>query len=88
MTVQIKKIGGSVAVVIPKALAREMQLVPGTPLDVSSSGGAIVMRRQRAAKRRRRPIEKIVKLMSPAAYRRRRRGMELGEDAPVGKEIW
>ena len=41
MTVTVKKVGGSVAVIIPKAMATEMELAEGTPLELSSSGGTI-----------------------------------------------
>ena len=84
MTVTVKKIGGSVAVVIPKALARDMDLTEGTALDVSTTAGAIVMRKR--ARRPRRPLGKLVAQIKPSAYAKRRR--ELGDDAPVGKEVW
>ena len=85
MTVTIKKIGGSVAVLIPKSLAREMELSEGTPLDISNTADSIVMRKQ-APRRSRRPISQIVKKISASSYRRRRR--ELADDKRVGKEIW
>jgi antitoxin component of MazEF toxin-antitoxin module len=84
MTVVVKKIGGSVAVLIPKAVAREMGLVDGTSLDITSSPDAIIMRRH--GRRPRRSIQSIVDQISPAAYRRRRR--EMLEKGPVGKEVW
>jgi antitoxin component of MazEF toxin-antitoxin module len=43
MTVTIKKIGGSMAVVIPKEVAREMELTEGTPMQITSTGESIVM---------------------------------------------
>jgi antitoxin component of MazEF toxin-antitoxin module len=85
MTVVVKKIGGSVAVVIPKAVASEMGLTDGTPLDITSSADSIIMRR-RSGKRPRRSIRAIVAKMRPAAYRRHRR--ELPDTSLVGKEIW
>ena len=85
MTVMVKKVGGSVAVVIPKAVAAEMGLAEGTPLEISTSGGTIVMRRQRS-RRPRRPIGKIVAQIKPASYRRRNR--ELSDNGPLGKELW
>ncbi len=84
MTVVVKKVGGSVAVVIPKALARDLDLIEGTPLDVSTTADAIVMRKR--SRQPRRPLAQLVTQIKPATYRRRRR--ELGDDAPVGKEIW
>ncbi len=62
-----------------------MDLAAGTSLDVSTANGAIVLR-ARFARRERRPIAKIVAQIKPAAYRRHNR--ELGEDGPVGKELW
>jgi antitoxin component of MazEF toxin-antitoxin module len=84
MTVLVKKLGGSVAVVIPKSVAREMELRDGTSLDISTISGGILLRRN--GRRARRPLDKLVAQLSPAAYRRRR--LELGQDRPVGKEIW
>jgi antitoxin component of MazEF toxin-antitoxin module len=84
MTVIVKKIGGSMAVVIPKSVAGEMRLTEGTPLDVSTSASAIIMRKQ--GRRPRRPLEQIVARIKPANYRRRAR--EFAEDRPVGKEPW
>ena len=83
MTVMVKKIGGSVAVLIPKAVAREMQLTEGTTLEISSSPDVIVMRRQ--GRRPRRSLHKIVAQIKPATYRRRTRELA---DRPTGKEAW
>ena len=84
MTVTVKRVGGSMAVVIPAAVARDMELAEGTALDVSTTSDAIVLRR--SGRRPRRPLAKVVAAIKPASYRRRR--LELGQDAPVGKEIW
>ena len=84
MTVTVKKLGGSVAVVIPRAVAREMELTEGTPLSLSASAGGIVLRRR--GRRPRRPLSRIVSQIKPASYRRR--GRELSETGPVGKELW
>jgi antitoxin component of MazEF toxin-antitoxin module len=83
VTVIVKQLGGSVAVVIPKALAREMGLTEGTALDISSAAGGMVLRKQ--GRRPRRPLSGIVAEIEPASYRRRRR--EFAEDRSVGKEI-
>jgi antitoxin component of MazEF toxin-antitoxin module len=61
-----------------------MQLVEGTPLDLSMSSGALVMRRQ--GRRSRRSLARIVAQINPVTYQRRRR--EFAGDAPIGKEIW
>jgi antitoxin component of MazEF toxin-antitoxin module len=84
MTVIVKKIGGSVAVVIPKAVARELELTDGTPLDLRTSATAIIMRKQR--RRPRRKLGTIVAQIKPASYRRRAR--ELPDERPAGKELW
>ena len=87
MTVTVKQVGGSVAVVIPKSVAREMELAAGSSLEISTSGGAIVMRKHRRQGRRpRRSIAEIVAQIKPASYRRRNR--EQAEGGPVGREIW
>jgi antitoxin component of MazEF toxin-antitoxin module len=84
VTVVVKKIGGSVAVVIPKGIARDMGLIDGTPLDISTSTDSIVMRKR--DKRRRRPLKEIVAQINRASYRRRK--SEFPDSPPVGKEIW
>jgi len=84
MTVTVKKIGGSMAVVIPKTMANELELAEGTKLEISSSHAAIVLRRQ--GRRPRRPLAQIVAQIKPSTYRRHNR--ELLQDGPVGKEIW
>jgi antitoxin component of MazEF toxin-antitoxin module len=82
MTVMVKKLGGRVAVVIPKAMANEMELFEGTALNVPASRGAIVMRN--STRRPRRSLKQIVAQIKPASYRRR-----ANSDARiVGKEIW
>ncbi len=86
MIITVKKIGGSVAVVIPRGVAREMELVEGMPLEMSSSGDAIVMRKSGPPQRTRRPIEAIVRGMKSSSYQRHSR--ELAERGPVGREIW
>lgn len=84
MLATIKKLGGSVAIVIPKGMAAENDLAPGTAVDLSQSEDGILIRKPR--RRVRRPIEDIVREIDPAAYERRRR--EAASDRPVGREIW
>jgi antitoxin component of MazEF toxin-antitoxin module len=84
MTVTVKKIGGSVAVLIPKALAKEIELCEGTSLEITTQDDAIIMRKRR--RRARRPMSEILPQLDPAAYRRRAK--EFSADRPVGKEIW
>ncbi len=84
MTVTVKRIGGSVAVLIPAALARGMDLTEGTPLEISGTADSIVMRK--VGRRPRRSLKQIVAAIKPASYRRGHD--ELGDDTPVGKERW
>jgi antitoxin component of MazEF toxin-antitoxin module len=86
MTVNVRKIGGSVAVVIPRAVAREMGLSEGTTLNISGTADSIVMRKAGPRRRPRRPVGQIVAKIKPASYGRRR--AELGDDGPVGREVW
>ena len=90
MTVTVKQIGGSVAVVIPKSVARELEISAGSALDILTSGESIVMRKAQSRHRRRRvrrTIAAVVSQIKSSSYRRRRRdpSTNLG---PIGKEIW
>ncbi|HZL34305.1 MAG TPA: AbrB/MazE/SpoVT family DNA-binding domain-containing protein [Tepidisphaeraceae bacterium] len=84
MTVVVKKLGGSVAVMIPKGMARELELAEGTLLSILANSESIVLRKQE--KRARRRLSKIVADINPESYKRR--GREWSNDGPVGKEIW
>ncbi|HET6247119.1 MAG TPA: AbrB/MazE/SpoVT family DNA-binding domain-containing protein [Tepidisphaeraceae bacterium] len=84
MTVVVKKIGGSVGVLIPNAMARELALTAGTSLEITSSDGGILLRKR--GHRPRRPLSEIVAQIKPGSYALRRR--EFSQDGPVGKEIW
>jgi antitoxin component of MazEF toxin-antitoxin module len=84
MTVTVKKIGGSMGVVIPKSVAQELELIEGTSLDISTDADSLVMRKR--GRRPRRPLAKIIQQIKPASYKRR--GRELQDDGPIGKELW
>lgn len=85
MTVTVKRIGGSLALLIPKAVAQEMGLTAGSTLDVTTtSADSVVMRKH--GRRPRRSLKSIVDQIKPANYRRRNR--EMFEKGPTGKEIW
>lgn len=84
MTVVVKKIGGSMAVVIPKGIADQMNLTEGTSLEVTGTPVSITMRKRRA--RVRRPLSELIAQIDPEAYRKVRE--EFRDDGPVGKEIW
>jgi antitoxin component of MazEF toxin-antitoxin module len=84
MTVTVKKIGGSMAVIIPRTLAGAMELTEGTSLQISSNAEGILLRKQ--GSRPRRSLSMLVAQIKPASYRRRNR--EFSNDGPVGREIW
>jgi antitoxin component of MazEF toxin-antitoxin module len=83
MTVTVKRIGGSLAVVIPRAIAVESRLEEGASLDVTSTVAGILFRRP--GRRQRRRIRDLVKRIDPASYGKR--NAELLADPPVGREI-
>ena len=84
MTVTVRKVGGSMTVVIPAAVAREMGLAEGTALDLDATEDTIVMRRR--GRRSRRPLADVVAKIKPASYRRRRR--DVGDAGATGREAW
>lgn len=83
MVATVKKIGGSVAVIIPKAIASGMGLGPGTSVDVVQEDDTIVLRR--SSKRNRTPIVELVRQIDADAYARHRQEWN---ERPVGKEVW
>ncbi len=83
MLATVKKLGGSVAIVIPKGVAEQNQLSPGSTVDLTTVDGGFVVRRVR---RKRRAIEDIAAAIDPVVYADRRR--ELKQDRPVGRETW
>ncbi len=84
MVVTVKKVGGSMAVLIPKAIAREMELAEGTELELSNDADVLQMRKR--SHRVRRPLSEIVAEIDPKSYRRR--NAEMNGDGPVGREFW
>src|SRR5262245_50010129 len=58
MTVTLKKVGGSIAMIIPKAIAQELDLRDGTAMSLTSESDSIVLRRP--GRRPRRPLAEIV----------------------------
>ena len=83
MTVIVKRIGESMAIVIPKAMAKKLALTEAMTLEVSADALGIRMRKQ--GRQPRRPLSQIVAQIKPTSYRRR--SSELA-DRPVGKEVW
>lgn len=87
MTAYVKKIGGSVGVLIPKSLARDLGLVQGTVLEITAEHGSIRM--QKARHRPRRPIAEIVAELKVSKRKRLSADHRaLINDPPVGKEVW
>ena len=84
MLATVKKLGGSVAIVIPRGMAAHNQLAPGTAVDLSQGEDGILIRKPRG--RIRRSINEIVREINPAAYARHRQ--DVASDRPVGKELW
>lgn len=83
MTVTVKKIGGSVAIVVPKSIAVDFGLKQGEKVELSRDNDTLVLRRSR--RRARRPIDELIAQMDPEAYARHDRELN---DRPVGREIW
>jgi antitoxin component of MazEF toxin-antitoxin module len=67
MTVTIKKIGGSMGIVIPKSVASDMGLTEGAALDISVRNGVIVM--PRPGRRARRPLKTLAGQHEPCGSR-------------------
>ena len=84
MTVTVKKVGGSLAVIIPRGVAKEAKLFEGTTLEISAEADCVTMRKPGRCPRR--PLKALVKQMNSAAYARR--NAEFSADRPVGKELW
>ena len=84
MTVTVKRIGGSLAVVIPRSIAADAGLAEGASLDVSRTAAGILFRQ--AGRRPRRSIAAIAKHLDVGSYKRRREEMR-GDDRAVGREL-
>ena len=80
----VTKIGGSLAIVIPEALARELKLKEGTSVDLRTNQAGINLRKRVGPLRR--VLKDVVADIEPAAYARHTRG--LSSDRAVGNEIW
>lgn len=82
MTATLKKIGGSLAVIIPKPLAEGMSA--GDQIELTERpDGILIVRKGRRAKR---PIEQILAGLDPAVHANRAKALE--NDPPVGREVW
>jgi len=83
MTVMVKRIGGSLAVVIPRTIAADAGLTEGAPLDVSRTAAGILFRPP--GRRPRRSIAALAKQVDPASYAGRT--ANLRSDPAVGREV-
>lgn len=86
MTVTVRKLGGSVAVLIPRSVARELELSEGTSLELTTTDKSLIMRKGPRRRRDRTPLAQIVAKIKSTSYRRRNR--EMSERGPVGREVW
>ena len=78
-TTQISKWGNSLALRLPKSLAREAQLDAGDTVDVSVDNGAILIRPSRP----RYVLDELVRRITP-----KNRHDETDWGGPVGDEVW
>ncbi|HEX8463985.1 MAG TPA: AbrB/MazE/SpoVT family DNA-binding domain-containing protein [Abditibacterium sp.] len=79
----VQKWGNSLAVRIPKALARELELRSGSEVELSSEDGALILRPR--AKRTRRKYD-LDEMISRITDENMQPFIDFGP--PVGKEIW
>ena len=82
MTVVVKKIGGSLAVVIPRSVAAGARPEVGSQLDVTSTAEGVPL--QAPIRRPRRPVRELARQVKPGSYEKR--SAELLRDPAVGKE--
>lgn len=80
--VTVKRVGGSLAVIIPRAIAAESGLAEGASLDVSRTAAGILFRHP--GRRQRRSTAAIARQLNSASYARRK--AELAKDMPVGRD--
>ncbi len=84
MTTTIVKLNGELAILVPTAIVRAIDLTEGTTLHVECRATEIVIRKD--ARGHRRPLKELIREINPASYRRHSR--ELGGQCLVGKEVW
>jgi antitoxin MazE len=79
MHVQIAKWGNSLAVRIPRAVARETGLAPGTTVRMTAANGGLLI----APAERRYGLKELVNGITP-----QNRHAETDWGGPVGQEVW
>lgn len=77
MEARVQKWGNSLAIRIPKALAREAGLAEGTPVDFSVDEDAVIIRPKRYS------LEKLLAQVTPENLH-----PETATGKPVGREAW
>ena len=83
MVTKVRKWGNSLALRIPKTLAREVRVREGMEINVTSNGGDLILSPRR---RRRRPKYTLQELLSKVTPQNIHPEIDWGP--PVGKEIW
>ena len=81
MKTVIEQLGNSLAVLIPRRLARESHIGRGTPVEVSVANGNLVL--TPLSKRRSYSLASLLKKITPA-----NRHPEIDFGKPVGREFW
>lgn len=79
----IQKWGNSLAVRIPKALARELELQNGSEVEVSTEAGALVLRPRPKRVRRKYDLEEMLSRITEENMQ-----PYISTGPPVGKEVW
>lgn len=80
MATKIQKWGNSLAVRIPKELAKEVHLREGSAVSFSTEGESIILHS------RKKPHYSLAELLRPGSKGRRRKEYDWGKT--VGKELW
>ncbi|MDE2143151.1 MAG: AbrB/MazE/SpoVT family DNA-binding domain-containing protein [Elusimicrobia bacterium] len=80
MNATVQKWGNSLALRIPSSVAKDVDLRPGSAVDLTVESGHIVVR---PAKKRRVSLSQLLKGVTRANLH-----AETDWGAPVGKEIW
>lgn len=80
METKIQKWGNSLGVRIPKTIAEEAGIEPGSVVQLSMKNGSLVMK---PARRKKYKLEDFVRRITPENVHE-----EVDFGAPVGKEIW
>ena len=83
MTVEIKKWGNSLAVRLPRDLARSLHLHDGSPVDLELKDGALIIRPHQQPRRGNVTLDELLTGVTPQTIHR---NTDWGD--PVGNEVW